>query len=536
MDYNTLEKLGKAVLYGNILASIHTPAQTKVQFDTALEMYKKYVGNVYDNTLPAPADVGAVEGDRCLLNVDNDYEAYEVVDGVWKKYTKPEVREYVDNLIKDFISKNGDNTFSGSNTFTKPIVGDLSGNADTATKATQDSEGNVIKDTYATKTECESKATLDATQMLAVNSGITASKVAEYEAMKTSKVNEADIKTVAKTGSYSDLLNKPTINNSTINIKVNGVSIGTFTTNSANAKDIAITVPTKMSDLDNDSDYVASTTLHDYVKNTDLTAHTSDTNIHTTTADKAKWNGKQDALSSQQIANINDVTNKANDSNVVHKSGDETISDSKTFSKIVLKSSRIERGALPSSNINEDNEIEIVDKNNRRILGIFNYYYTTGSGRTSFYAYNPNTIDYDNLAIAFDFDNTNNQKSLIPISNNTVNLGTSTNKWKTINGVNPGALSLPNFNALDYKTVDTTNWVTTKGNDFYPEINGWYMIRTVTGSVSIVVNNTQIGQNSTNYGVVLVPVIKNVRVTVYIHNVSSGNVMVSTIYPCQGNV
>ena len=41
--------------------------------------------------------------------------------------------------------------------------------------------------------------------------------------------------------------------------------------------------------------------------------------------------GKQDALSAQQLANIAAVPNKANDSGVVHKTGDETIMGVKTF-------------------------------------------------------------------------------------------------------------------------------------------------------------------------------------------------------------
>ena len=128
----------------------------------------------------------------------------------------------------------------------------------------------------------------------------------------------------------------------------------------------------------------------------------------------------------------NQIGTKANDSDVVHKSGNEDINGTKTFKFIVLKSSKIERGALPAANITEDREIEIVDKNNRRILGIFNYYYTNSSGRTAFYAYNPNTTDYDNLAVAFDFDNVNQQKSLIAVANKAVNLGTLSNKWKDV--------------------------------------------------------------------------------------------------------
>ena len=37
-------------------------------------------------------------------------------------------------------------------------------------------------------------------------------------------------------------------------------------------------------------------------------------------------------------------------------------------------------------------------------------------------------------------------------------LGTSTNRWKTLNGVNPGALSLPVRGYTDSISLDTTNW------------------------------------------------------------------------------
>lgn len=61
-------------------------------------------------------------------------------------------------------------------------------------------------------------------------------------------------------------------------------------------------------------------------------AHVANADIHVTAADKTRWNGKQDALTSQQIDNINDVVNKANDADVVHKTGDESIDGIKTFS------------------------------------------------------------------------------------------------------------------------------------------------------------------------------------------------------------
>ena len=48
------------------------------------------------------------------------------------------------------VHKTGDETVAGTKTFSNTIVGNISGNANTATK---DANGNVITDTYAKKTE-----------------------------------------------------------------------------------------------------------------------------------------------------------------------------------------------------------------------------------------------------------------------------------------------------------------------------------------------------------------------------------------------
>ena len=65
--------------------------------------------------------------------------------------------------------------------------------------------------------------------------------------------------TVAKTGSYNDLSNKPTIGNGTLTIKKNGSNVGTFTANATTNKAIDISVPTKTSDLTNDGSDGTST-------------------------------------------------------------------------------------------------------------------------------------------------------------------------------------------------------------------------------------------------------------------------------------
>ena len=52
-----------------------------------------------------------------------------------------------------------------------------------------------------------------------------------------------------------------------------------------------------------------------------LSEHASDTTIHVTAAEKAMWNGKQNALSQTQLDNIAAVPNKANNADVLHNTG-----------------------------------------------------------------------------------------------------------------------------------------------------------------------------------------------------------------------
>ena len=66
---------------------------------------------------------------------------------------------------------------------------------------------------------------------------------------------------VSKTGSYNDLLNKPTIptvNDATLTIQKNSVTVDTFTANASSDKTINITVPIKTSELTNDSGFITS--------------------------------------------------------------------------------------------------------------------------------------------------------------------------------------------------------------------------------------------------------------------------------------
>lgn len=106
------------------------------------------------------------------------------------------------------------------------------------------------------------------------------------------KANSADLATVATSGSYNDLSNKPTIGNATLTIQKNGTSAGTFTANATSNKTINITVPTTAADVSalpastkygasiavsiNTTDYKVTTTLKDQDGNTLGTAQVID--------------------------------------------------------------------------------------------------------------------------------------------------------------------------------------------------------------------------------------------------------------------
>lgn len=87
------------------------------------------------------------------------------------------------------------------------------------------------------------------------------------------KANSADLATVATSGSYNDLSNKPTIptvNNATLTIQKNGTTVNTFTANASSNATANITVPTAVTDLSDASNYVTQTDIADVIRTTDV--------------------------------------------------------------------------------------------------------------------------------------------------------------------------------------------------------------------------------------------------------------------------
>lgn len=150
-------------------------------------------------------------------------------------------------------------------------------------------------------------------------------------------------------------------------------------------------------------------------------------------------------------------------------------------------------------------------------------------------------------AVRVQNDGTNNY--LAPITTGVTDLGTSTNKWKTLNGINPGALSLPDKDKRI--AIDTTGWTYTGSyanqiliNGAIQTISGWLYIRientTASDYVTIRMNAVAIenptliqpGSSATPVISVLFPVVAGVPVYVYTTKAPAK----IYLYECLGNV
>ena len=129
-------------------------------------------------------------------------------------------------------------------------------------------------------------------------------------------------------------------------------------------------------------------------------------------------------------------------------------------------------------------------------------------------------------------------------------LGTSTNKWKTLNGINPGALSLPDFSAefdVSGQIVPpagenqiSINW---GKNTFTPSVNGWLSVRIHKATVIKIYRESRASYcfnsriDSADDICVCSPVVAGVEYTIKIQATQfSSGFDHFRLSPCQGNV
>lgn len=124
------------------------------------------------------------------------------------------------------------------------------------------------------------------------------------------------------------------------------------------------------------------------------------------------------------------------------------------------------------------------------------------------------------------------------------NLGTSTNKWKTLNGINPGALSLPDHNSyLDIKgnlpaSISDNLWLARC--QITPERDGILILTFNDCSSAVVWISSDLpsyGDQGTSICIekrVMAFVLKGVTYNIFTNNYSQ--VASARIFYCQGNV
>lgn len=131
------------------------------------------------------------------------------------------------------------------------------------------------------------------------------------------------------------------------------------------------------------------------------------------------------------------------------------------------------------------------------------------------------------------------RNNLIPYNEANVSLGTSTNKWKTLNGINPGALSLPDASAKVQIDIPASwVWDGTTENSYVAPITGWLAIGSSQATYVRLFNSMSLIGS-----VVRSPTSSDMRTyipmvagdTILISGITSSSFLIR-IYPCLGNV
>ena len=386
-------------------------------------------------------------------------------------------------------------------------------------------------------------------------------------------VVSSNLATVATSGDYDDLSNKPSIptNTSDLNndsgfVTLNDFDIPSKTSDLTNDSGFITSsdVPTSTSDLINDSNFVDTSNSAvasgiTSAKVTDYDTHIADTDIHVTTADKTTWNT---------------VTSKANDSDVVHKSGDETVAGFKQFANIRVNNS-IKAINLDSTTTDLDNCYSDFAPYGENKGGNIQYYYCNTDAGTANISNLPEAKAFfltsittrlisNSLYVKQVLINSNSKTFTRYCANSTwgswvnetdkfVTTDTaqtiSGNKtFSSINGVEPSSLSLPSDRSA---RIDISSYFTNTGtgqtNNYTVPANGYiyltlseltnvHCFSSTSGNVANYAQTFTKINNSTGVLYVLFPVRKNdvFKTTWY----TTTNVSVDGAYfiPCQGNV
>lgn len=324
---------------------------------------------------------------------------------------------------------------------------------------------------------------------------------------------------------------------SKLNLVINGVTTQ-LDIHDANAVDL-----TNNQTVGGNKEFTGTTTAHDLVP--------SATDIYNFGSSTAQWNNAY--IKSLTINGTQFLPNNYMTLNTL-----QTVTSAKNYTnyqdinpyRLRIKSPAQEKGVIPASN--QWNGFVFCDKNNEYMFSIEQGVMPNGIIQLNFAGRaNDNDTTYTVfLRYINNSDLTTNYVNIIdllPFGNGIRKLGDTNAKWKSFNGINPGALSLwsNNYISLDTTGFDVTS--TTIGT-FTPTVDGWATL--VIGQKNKPFGIWLIGgtiresfysvKNNDDYFVyALIPVRANVSVNIYCiadDIDSTRKVDWLRLFPCQGNV
>ncbi len=393
--------------------------------------------------------------------------------------------------ISGNVKVDAENTWTAPQTFTETISGSIDG---VAARAVGDEDGNNIKTALAGK-----QPSLSQTQLDACNSGITAAAVQQ---IGTNASNISSLQTA-----------------------VSGKAADADVVHKAGAETIS-----------GDKTFSGAVVTHHITPEADNTYSLGNSSY--------QW---ASVYAQAYYYGTTSFTDK-----FVTVDTEQSISKAKEFTQSNADTLRIKNGRVAiGETISSDvfTQFSFRDKNTDNLAYIRDTYFADGSTTLSFYVRNkyangaPSTtgsVSYAYWGIGVDATGkpfASVRGDFASYSNATYNLGTSTNKWKTLNGINPGALSLPDISMK--VNLDTTTWNLSGGNNAYtPSADGFLSIRSTTATQITIVENT------TGYGtsvvsptsatlIAFLPVTQGMSINIIVNCTSLNQ---AVFLPAKGNV
>ena len=247
----------------------------------------------------------------------------------------------------------------------------------------------------------------------------------------------------------------------------------------------------------------------------------------------------------------------ANDSDVMHLSGAETAAGLKTFSEYITSDGST-TGDEYSGN-SKTNLWLMANRDDEDVSGVLidTFRQNTAQGTATHiigFGIKENSVRFEGCRFSWIWDNNLNGYSFsirptLQGTNQAVehNLGSSTDKWDKINGLNPSSLGMPDLdNGIDISSYFDATQIST--NTYTAPADGYISLAVSSpnrGSINAVIGsdfwcNTAYGAVNPNDSnsflqCIFVPILKNQTITVYLRT-TGGTIESAKFFPCLGNV